>query len=160
MNIDQLKSYFQYEPETGNIFWIAKGRGKIKKKPAGSKLYSGYIGICIGPKRVQAHRIAWALHNGAWPEKQIDHINGIKTDNRIENLRLATNAQNGKNIKLNKNNKSGVNGVYYDEKRNKWRSYIKVNHKQISLGSFSDFELAKNARKEAENKYFGEWARK
>ena len=60
MNIDQLKSCFQYEPETGNIFWIAKGRGKIKKKPAGSKLYSGYIGICIGPKRVQAHRIAWA----------------------------------------------------------------------------------------------------
>jgi len=160
MNIDQLKSCFRYDPETGNIFWVAKGKGKIKKKPAGSKLYTGYIGICMGPKRILAHRIAWALHSGSWPDKQIDHINGIKTDNRIKNLRLATNSQNGKNHGKNKNNTSGYQGVSWDKINNKWRALIKVDKKSICLGRHVLFEDAVKARQEAEEKYFGEWARK
>lgn len=159
MNINELKTLFSYDPDTGVIRWIAKGKGMIKKKAAGTLLHSGYLGICIGPKRWQAHRIAWALHHGAWPKDQIDHINGIKTDNRICNLREATNSQNGKNLKLSKANKSGVKGVCFCKQTNKWRALIKVNFKQIDLGRFTDLKDATNARKIAEEKYFKEWNR-
>lgn len=159
MNIDELKSLLSYDPDTGVILWIAKGRGMIKKKAAGTKLHSGYLGICIGPKRWQAHRIAWALHYGCWPKDQIDHINGVKTDNRIANLREATNSQNGKNLGLSKANKSGVKGVCFDKQTNKWRALIKVDFKSKCLGRFQTIEEAAQARKQAEAKYFKEWNR-
>ena len=159
MNIDVLKSLLRYEPDTGLIYWVAKGKGMIKKKAAGTKLHSGYLGICIGPKRWQAHRIAWALHTGAWPKDQIDHINGIKTDNRACNLREATNSQNGKNLKLSKANKTGVAGVCWSERYQNYRVYIKVDHKQKYLGTFKNFDDAVKSRHEAEYKYFGEWKR-
>jgi hypothetical protein len=160
MNIDALKSLLQYDPETGLIYWIAKGKGKIKKKAAGTLLHSGYLGICIGPKRWQAHRIAWALHHGDWPKDQVDHINGIKTDNRACNLREATNSQNGKNLKLSKANKTGIAGVCWNEKHQSYRAYIKVEHQQKYLGTFKTIEEAAKARHDAEDQYFGEWKRK
>lgn len=131
----------------------------IKKKPAGTKLHSGYLGICIGPKRWQAHRIAWALHTGAWPKDQIDHINGIKTDNRACNLREATNSQNGKNLGLSKANKSGVKGISFEKYTEKWKASIRVNGKSISIGRFDSIEDAAKARKVAEQQYFKEWNR-
>ena len=159
MNIDELKSLLSYNPDTGVIRWIAKGKGRIKKKEAGTLLHSGYAGICIGSKRWQSHRIAWALHYGKLPKDQIDHINGIRTDNRICNLREASNAQNGKNLGLSKANKSGVKGVYFDKSNNKWRAFIKVNFKQIDLGRYVNLQDAINARMIAEQQYFGEWNR-
>lgn len=159
MNIDALKSLLRYEPDTGLIYWIAKGKGMIKKKAAGTKLHSGYLGICIGPKRWQAHRIAWALHTGAWPKDQIDHINGIKTDNRACNLREATNSQNGKNLGISKANKSGVKGVSFETYTGKWKATIRVNGKSISIGRFDNIEDASQARKLAEQQYFKEWNR-
>lgn len=160
MNINELKLLFSYDPDTGAIHWIAKGKGMIKKKAAGTLLHSGYLGICVGSKRWQAHRIAWALHNDQWPKDQIDHINGIKTDNRICNLREATNSQNGKNLKLSKANKTGIAGVCWSERYQNYRSYIKVDHKQKYLGTFKTLDEASKARHEAEDKYFGEWKRK
>ena len=159
MNINELKTLFSYDPNTGAIQWIAKGKGMIKKKAAGTLLHSGYLGICIGPKRWQAHRIAWALHHGAWPKDQIDHINGIKTDNRICNLREATNSQNGKNLGLSKANKSGVKGVSFENYTQRWKASIKVENKTISLGRFNSIEDAAKARQLAEQHYFKEWNR-
>lgn len=159
MNINELKTLFSYDPYTGVIRWIAKGKGMIKKKAAGTLLHSGYLGICIGPKRWQAHRIAWALHHGAWPKDQIDHINGIKTDNRICNLREATNSQNGKNLGLSKANKSGVKGVSFENYTQRWKASIKVENKTISLGRFNSIEDAAKARQLAEQHYFKEWNR-
>lgn len=159
MNIDALKSLLRYDPDTGLIYWTAKGKGMIKKKAAGTLLYSGYLGICIGPKRWQAHRIAWALHHGVWPKDQIDHINGVKTDNRICNLREATNSENGKNLGLSKANTSGFKGVCFDKRTSKWRATIKVNFKAKCLGRFERIEDAVKARKDAEAKYFKEWNR-
>lgn len=159
MNINELKSLLSYDPNTGLIRWIAKGKGMIKKKAAGTTLHSGYLGICIGPKRWQAHRIAWALHHGEWPKDQIDHINGVKTDNRICNLREATNSQNGKNLGLSKANKSGVKGVSFETYTQRWKASIKVENKTISLGRFNSIENAAIARKLAEQHYFKEWNR-
>lgn len=160
MNIDELKSLLSYDPDTGVIRWIAKGKGRIKKKEAGTLLHSGYVGICVGTKRWQAHRIAWALYYGKWPKDQLDHVNGIRTDNRICNLRAATNAQNGKNLGLSKANKSGVKGVCFDKQTGKWRAIIKVNFKQLNLGRYADLQEAIAARKTAEQQYFGNWNRR
>lgn len=159
MNIDHLKSLLSYEPNTGVIQWIAKGKGRIKKKEAGTLLHSGYVGICIGRKRFQSHRVAWALHHGSWPKDQIDHINGIKTDNRICNLREASNSQNGKNLGLSKANTSGVKGVSFEKYTNRWKASIRVNGKMISIGRFDKIENAIEARKVTEKKYFQEWNR-
>jgi len=155
--IERLKQMFRYDPDSGDIFWIEKGKGKIKKQAAGTTELGGYKGIMIDGKRIRSHRIAWALFYGEWPEDQIDHINGIKSDNRIENLRKASNSQNGKNLPIKSNNTSGCPGVCFDKINNKWRAMIKVNYKTINLGRFIDFADAVSARKNAEIKYYGEW---
>lgn len=155
--IETLQRLFSYEPKTGNVYWIAKGKGRIKKKSAGTVVNAGYIGIMIEGKRHYAHRIAWALHHGKHPIDQLDHINGIKTDNRIVNLREATNLQNGKNLSLNKNNKTGYSGIYF--KTNAWTAYIKVNYTNLYLGRFAKKEDAIAARLKAEQEFYGEWKR-
>jgi len=155
--IETLQRLFRYDPESGNIYWIVVGKGKTKKKPAGTVVQAGYIGILIDGKRYYAHRIAWALHHGRHPELHLDHINGIKTDNRIANLREANDMQNARNSKKPVNNTSGYTGVSYCKLTNKWRVLIKVNRKSISFGRHACIEDAVKARKEAEIRYFGEW---
>lgn len=159
MNVSELKKLLRYDPESGSLFWEAKGKGRIKKKPAGTKLSTGYIGVVVGPKRYLAHRLCWALFHGEWPSDQIDHINGDKTDNRIANLREATNSQNGKNLNLSSRNTSGVSGVHFDTWAGRWKAAIKVGGKNINLGRWRDKESAVAARKRAEEQYFGKWAR-
>lgn len=90
----------------------------------------------------------------------VDHKNGKATrnDNRKSNLRIGTYSQNGMNRNVSSNNTSGVTGVTWHKGKQKWTAQITVNNKQISLGSFNDFEDAVKARKEAEDKYFGEWS--
>jgi hypothetical protein len=157
--IEQLQRLFRYDPDTGHLHWVATGKGRIKKKPAGTIVKAGYIGVMIDGKRHYVHRIAWALHHGKHPDDQLDHINGIKTDNRICNLREATNAQNGKNLPLMRNNTSGYSGVSFDKKNNKWRASIRVNGKIMHFGRYELKEQAIQVRKQAEDKFFGEWKR-
>lgn len=159
LTVEEIQNKFRYEPDTGHIYWIEPGKGKIKKKPAGTKLKSGYIGIWAGTQRYQAHRLAWVLYYGCWPNDQIDHINGDKADNRIANLREATNSQNGKNYGFNKSNTSGVKGVSWCKNTGRWRAVIKVNHKSKFLGRYDTKEQAARARQIAEKKYFAEWRR-
>ena len=157
--IQELSSLLRYDPHTGEIHWVAAGKGKIKKKAAGTIMRSGYIGVLIFGKRYLAHRVAWALAYQAWPEHQIDHINGIKTDNRIENLRLATNAQNGKNYGANKTNTSGIKGVSWCKQTQKWRAFIRVDGKQLDKGRHLNKDVAIAFRQAAEIEHFGEWRR-
>ena len=157
--VQELSSLLRYDPHTGEIHWIAAGRGKIKKKAAGTIMQSGYIGVLIRGKRYLAHRVAWALVHQAWSEHQIDHINGIKADNRIENLRVATNAQNGKNYGTNKLNTSGITGVSWCGQTKKWRAMIKVDGRSICKGRYADKQDALTARHAAEVEHFGEWRR-
>jgi hypothetical protein len=104
-----------------------------------------------------AHRVAWAIHTGAWPIGEIDHIDGNPSNNRADNLREATRAQNMRNIKSRKGSTSKYLGVCYV--RNKWRATITVNEKKIHLGCFScEVEAAKKYDQVAwEN--FGRFAR-
>lgn len=105
---------------------------------------------------IRLHRIIADAPDG----KLVDHINGDTLDNRRNNLRLVTIAQNGHNRSLSSKNKSGVTGVFWFEKRGKWLVNICNNNKTIYIGLYSNFDDAVKARYEAEDKYFGEYSRR
>ena len=98
------------------------------------------------------------MHYGYLP-KYIDHVDGDSVNNRIENLREATNQQNAYNQKLRKNSTSGVKGVNWDKDTNKWRVRIQINGKHTHIGSFEDLMLAELVAVEARDKYHKEFAR-
>jgi hypothetical protein len=97
--------------------------------------------------------------HGEWPKIDVDHINCIKDDNRISNLRLATRHQNLANTRVRKTNKLGLKGVYLHKAPNSYRSLIRVRGKRIDLGIFQSPEEAAAAYKKAAERYFGDFAR-
>jgi len=150
-----LLSVLEYNKDTGIFKWrVDRGRKAKAGQIAGSlhKL-TGYYGIKIKGRRYQSHRVAWFYVYGEWPPKYIDHISRDKTDNRIINLRCVSHKENCKNLSLATNNSSGVAGVSWYPRYNKWRSYITVNRKIHHLGFFYLKEDAIKARREAEIKY-------
>lgn len=148
----ELKETLSYNIETGDLIWIISKPGVKVGSVAGTPAL-GYVSITINRRLYRAHRLIWLYMTGEWPKDQIDHINHIRNDNRWCNLREATYQENQRNRTNPKNNKSGVCGVRWREKRNRWSSQIKVNRKAKHLGSFTDKFEAICARKSAENKY-------
>jgi len=143
--MDQKSKYIRdnmrYDPSTGRIWWTKPLGKRDLDEPIGSVDGKGYLQVNTPHGNLRLHRVAWFLHYGVWPlEKQIDHINGIKADNRIENLRLATNQQNLLNSKSHKDNVySGYKGVSFHKRYNKWVSRFSGKH----LGYFkSESEAA------------------
>lgn len=149
-----LQSLFNYDKDTG-IFTrkiISKNYKQKVNSIAGTTNSEGYIVIGIDKKYYKAHRLAWLYVYGKFPKEQIDHINGIKNDNRICNLREVTNAENQQNrTKLNLNNKTGINGI--DFRKNKYRVRICVNYDSIYIGEYKTLDEAKIELENARIKY-------
>jgi hypothetical protein len=125
--------------------WNSKNAGK----PALTTLtHNGYMFGRLFDRAVRAHHVIWAMMTGKWPTKQIDHINGVRTDNRWCNLREVDPVQNSQNMRRPQNNTSGRIGV--SRYGNGWQAYISVNRKRLSLGRFKAFEDAVAARRTAE----------
>ena len=116
-----------------------------------TKNSAGYRMLRVFKRPLLAHRVIWAMHHDRWPDGQIDHINGNRTDNRIINLRSVDCLQNNRNRKTRSDSSSGHLGVYKSGK--KWMAHIKVNYKTIYLGTFERIEDAIAARKRADDKY-------
>lgn len=138
-----FNEYLQYNPETGDIVWINKTSKGVRIKIgdiAGSLNYSGGIHIKFKDKLYLAHRVAWFLYYGSWPKYQIDHINGIRNDNRISNLRDVTNRQNSLNRKYHR--EKTVKYYSFNKPSNKWRVQTQINGKPKHLGLFDTEELA------------------
>ena len=141
----RLHEMIYYNQETGNFQW-KKSRGRsASNSPAGTLSGSGYIQICLDKKIYQAHRLAWFYVYGKFPSKDLDHINRIKTDNRICNLREVTKSQNAQNTIISKANTSGIKGVNWCKRAKKWRAYIKLNGNFKSLGYFLNIKDAQLA---------------
>lgn len=162
-----LRELLSYDAETGALVWktrplkhcrteaeMKRWNTRFAGKPAFQKLTKlGYLTGTVFDVCYFAHRVAWALHYGVWPDGQIDHINGRQTDNRIGNLRAVTHRENGRNQKHHARNTSGVMGVHWHRRLRKWWVRISVNGARVDLGLFTDFEAACEARRTAEKEY-------
>jgi hypothetical protein len=167
-----LRKLLRYEPDTGKLFWRERTRemfatknsfGTWNTKFANKEAFTakdtkGYLQGGINGSLFKAHRVAWVVFYGAWPKKQIDHINCIRDDNRILNLREATNQQNGFNRNAPSSNTSGFKGVHWNKKDKKWQAHIRVSGKRKHLGYFDCPEVAAAAYEVAAQKYHGQFA--
>lgn len=156
-SIEELRKLLAYDPETGVLTWrqrpvsmfrdgkqsashsMARWNARYAMKAAFRRDPRGYLsGRALG-RNMYAHRLAWALHHGEWPAGEIDHINGIRDDNRIANLRSVSRTENARNSSLS-----------WSASTQKWHASIRANGRGIKLGAFEDFDAACTARSDAE----------
>ena len=149
---ERLKKFYLYDPQTGIFERIKRMGGHLPNKVAGYKNPNGYIYIQMDGKNYRAHRLAWLYVYGEFPKNHIDHINKIKDDNRIENLRDVTHKVNIQNTCKPRTNTSGIKGVTWIAKKNKWLASIKHFGKSIHLGYYETIEQAQQARIDGEIK--------
>ncbi len=149
----EVKTLFDYKD--GELHWKISRSNAIKVGDIAGNINksSGYRLINVDHKPQRAHRLVWLWHYGQYPEAGIDHINGNRNDNRIENLRAANQSQNLQNKAVSKNNTSGVTGVSYCNSRQKWAAYIKINYKRKWLGYHSTKDQAQIAYAIAKQQY-------
>jgi HNH endonuclease/AP2 domain len=153
---DDLAERVAYDPATGVFRWKAsKYRSRIGTV-AGRRHLSGHISIEVNGKTYYAHRIAWLFMTGQWPKDEIDHIDGDPSNNRFDNLREATHAQNLAN---RRNRRPGLKGASFDKKLGKWQSYIHPQGRKQSLGYFNTAEEAHAAYVAKAKEVFGDFAR-
>lgn len=150
-----LKENFIYTENTGKLW--RKFDGKFTTTSSMSA--SGYLQTRIKNKTYYTHKLIWMLYYDEIPQNELDHIDGNKINNKIENLRKATHSENNRNRSKPSNNTSGYKGVAWHKQENKWRAYITINQKQISLGLYDDKEDAVKAYNNAATKYHGEFAK-
>ena len=153
MNVARLHELFEYDQKSGQIFYRNSAPRVTKGMRAGWLENTGYRRIRINGKAYLEHVIVWAMFYGEFPAMEIDHVNHIRTDNRIENLRHVSKIDNGRNQKLSNRSTTKICGVYWSKTFKKWQPQIRVDGKLISLGMFNDKIDAVAARKNAEVKY-------
>lgn len=150
----ELKEKLHYDPETGIFTRLTRTSNSVKiGDVAGSITNKGYVVVCVNGKQHAAHRLAWLYVYGVWPKDQIDHINHIRNDNRITNLREADHKENGRNQSIGNCNNSGVIGVYWSKRDKKWYAQIGLNGKNKHLGCFNIKEDAILCRERANVSY-------
>lgn len=149
---DLINKYLSYNPESGVFTWkVYRSRLARAGSVAGSLHSKGYIQIAIEGRPYFAHRLAWILTYGSYPE-EVDHINGVRNDNRICNLRDSSRKNNSLNTGLTRRNKSGIKGVSFNKRDNSWQANGSINGKGVHLGQFKNIDDAISAR----NKFVAE----
>ena len=156
---ETLGALLNYAPETGKLFWVRRPNSmfsaenyartwntRYAEREAASLGPKGYMRIRVLGKNYAAHRVVWALAYGQWPVAEIDHINGDRADNRLVNLRSVTGAENMRNQRRSKANKSGHTGVRVT-RYGTWEAYIGVAGEWRQVGTFSTLDAAATARK-------------
>ena len=176
---DELRQLLRCNPETGKLWWKAREAHWFEdgvfpaavKARAWNKRFAGREGFVgdngkgyrfsnICGQKYYAHRVIWALVFGPWPLHEIDHINGVRDDNRIENLREATTAENGRNKGISRMNSSGFKGVSLFKATGRWEAYISPGgSKKKHLGFFATRDEAAAAYAAAAAEYHGQFAR-
>lgn len=160
---DVLRALLTYNPDTGeftrNTTGYAATDARYAGRSAGYINGNGYVVVSIFNRRHRAHRLAWLYMTGEWPERDVDHRDGDRQNNRWDNLRAATRSENIHNMGLRPRNTSGRKGACFDARRGKWLAQITVNGKHLHLGRFDTREEAGDAYDAAAAKYFGQFAR-
>lgn len=157
-----VRQLLDYDPTTGVFTWLRGDESLFREQKfarrwnarwpgnvAGVKTNdTGYIKICIAGSRIYAHRLAFLYMTGRLPEQQVDHINGVRDDNRWANLREVSLQENRKNMRMVKTNTTGVTGVTRWQGR--WIAQIRANGTTIRIGAYDTLEQAAIARRAAE----------
>ena len=150
---ERLKALFGYNPTTGQF----TRKVKIKHQPAGTLVGTsgtrGYLQCSVDGEVHKVHRLVWLYVHGVWPIGQIDHINHITSDNRIDNLRDVSCAQNHQNRARKTKSASGYLGVTWHKRDQRWQAYIELEGKSTHLGLFQNLDDAVAARQRAEVRY-------
>lgn len=173
-----LHNILYYNRKSGKLFWKPRttemfidGKQSATKncaiwngKYAGKEAFTakngrGYFHGNILGFTVVAHRVAWAMEYGAWPEVNVDHIDGDKANNKISNLRHATQSENQMNRPKPSQNSSGVKGVYWCSRDNRWIAKLALNRRSLHIGSFIDLDDAHQAIKSARKRFHGAFAK-
>lgn len=155
LELKELKEFVTYCPDSG-VFTRLKYISSNAQKGdlcGYSNRPDKYGTIRINGILYYAHRLAWLYITGVWPEDQIDHINGDRSNNKFINLRCVNNTQNSRNKCLVPSNKSGYAGVFWYGREQRWKSYISANGKRVNLGTFKRKGTAIAVRKMAEDFY-------
>jgi hypothetical protein len=151
-----LAARLSYAQDSGAVVWVGHAYRRAGT-PAGTTRADGYRYVLFNGRRVLEHRIAWALHHGCWPSAQIDHINGIRNDNRLCNLRLASVAENNRNRPKQSNNTSGFKGVSFHKGTGRFHARITFQKRCHSLGYFVTAQEAHQAYACAVKEMHGEF---
>ena len=155
MNKNQVDELLEYKD--GRLYWKeTKGR-RVAGQEVGWLSDTGYRKLGLFGKEYKEHRVIFFMHHGYFP-KYVDHINGVKTDNRIENLRECSSSDNHCNQPKNRRNTSGYKNVYYHKTNKKWFVRIQYKQKDRIFGYFDDLELAALVAEEARDKFHGKFA--
>lgn len=158
VNIARLNDLLTYNQSTGVFTWKLPRRCIRAGSAAGTINHYGYVVIKIDGLTYKAHRLAWMWATGRFSDLEIDHINRIRSDNRLSNLREATSSQNKHNASMRTDNTSGLKGVSYSADRRKFVAQISVNGKNQNLGRFSTDQEAAAAYRNAALRLHGEFA--
>jgi len=156
---EHLKSILDYSPETGVFKWKVYRSHNAKVGDVAGSIYRNsenqtyYRIISINNKQEPAHRLAYLYVTGNYPKNKIDHVDGDGLNNRIDNLRDVTDAENAKNKRLSVKNKSGMNGVSWDKANKKWVVRISANGKYLNIGRFARKGEAISVRAKADKEY-------
>lgn len=162
LTAEHLRRVILYDPDTGLWRWKASGKGKPREPGwwPGTLTAWGYRNIAISRLGYFAHRLAFLYMTGAWPQHEVDHIDGDRANNRWGNLREATGLQNKYNTGLRGHNTTGFRGVYHHNQTGRWVARIKTGERRINLGSFATPEEASKAYEEAASQSFGDYYRR
>jgi len=155
----RLRELLYYDPSTGLFSWKESRGSKSRGQEAGVFNDNGYVVIRVDKRLYAGHRLAWFYEFGEWPEEQIDHIDGNRGNNKIHNLRKASNKENSRNTALKSSNSSGYKGVSRCNRSGLWYASIKINGKTKSLGRHLTPEAAHTAYIKEAKLVFGEFAR-
>lgn len=169
---EELRQLLRYEPETGKLFWLPRPRemfatsrafGLWNTRFAGQEAFTslnnnGYRHGKVFGIGLLASRVIWAMQTDAWPTEHVDHRDTDRSNNRWDNLRSATHAQNMHN-QGGRRSSSGLKGVHWDKRDRKWRAQIMRDGKKHFLGNFTSAEAAHEAYKVAAGRLHGEFAR-
>jgi hypothetical protein len=172
--VELLRELIDYDPQTGALTWRARDVSHFeatenKTAEAQCKWWNGrFAGVeaftasnssggrhgRIFGQLYHAHRVCWALQHGAWPEHEVDHINGNRADNRLRNLRAVTHQVNMQNKRRYASNKSGRPGVHYHKGKGRWCAFITIDKQRRHLGAYGSFDEAAAVRQQAERGIF------